>query len=844
MRKLILCILILIIFSGPTSATWANMSFNKSAAMHIYNGNNSVLTYFSAEANITYDPSMNANFSDLRIYNNTGAAIPLHFKKKVDGSYLLLRYNLTSIPALSWDNTTHRLYWNNSTITNNASNGNATYQFYEDFEDQTYAGWNVQSGTWSATNRYLDETSHAAAWTGISIPYSQDELTFESDVLWQGDTANLYFFDKLGNTVSSTGYSLSLITGTTGNIYEFPAASVVKSFTKDNNNEWHQYQIKRNASGGVRVYYDYNDLGNGSDASPLTGSQYLSAWSYAFGGVSPLFDNITIRKYATVEPTTILGEPEYIYENNYTNDQNLNFSVLQNTAINFWYNATIIDWYVDGVAQSTTANSFNYTISGSNTSTLIKAQNSTSNITWNVTSIVYPLELLIPSNGTTQTSPTTLTWREWVLNSPYTYQVSTDYQFINIITSGIGTTGATENITATVALDPGVYYWRVKNSTGTYISKWFNFSISPAPATPGQLNISVRDEVTNVSLSTFSAQIYNTTTTLNKSTTTGWVNYSSSEVISGQYLIRIIPNSSYASRSVLANSPANVTVWLPATSNTIDTIAFYLLDYTNKYPWETSYLSVTKNNSVMHSAYFDADAKVAVYLIRGESYGISVANGNNMQNWGNYISTASGNVEVVIMNLGVNSTLRNPFVYNVTWNSSDIVLQWADSYNVMTSINYSIFKGTGKTLVHQLITSVDHGSSDYIVTNTSDVYYVNVSALTTNGYRNQSYVIDYRAGSSATDGESSDLYTWSYGSVTIPDWVKNAFAVLALMILAGSFGAMHRGEGAIITGIMSLVFWKWSWLSATGAGAGFLGALLLFAVLYHLDTKRKGGGYF
>ncbi|PWB49612.1 MAG: hypothetical protein C3F06_13650, partial [Candidatus Methanoperedenaceae archaeon] len=454
-----------------------------------------------------------------------------------------------------------------------------------------------------------------------------------------------------------------------------------------------------------------------------------------------------------------------------------------------------------------------------------------------------PLTLLTPFNGSTTSNPTTLTWKQWNTTNPHTYQVSTDSSFINLIESGKATSTTPLYSTTLSTLDPGEYYWRVKNNTGAY-SDYFQFNISEPPTIPGQLNITAFDEITGDRLTTFSAQVINSTSLINKSTTTGWVNYSSSEVSSGEYLIRIVPNSSYASRSVLANSPGNVTLYLPSTSNTIDTIAFYLLDYTNKYPWDSSYLSVIKNSSVMHSAYFDADAKVAVYLIRGESYGVSVTKGNNIQNWGNYISTASGNVEVVIMDIGVNSTLRNPFVYNVTWNSSDIILQWADSYNVMSNINYSIFKGTQKTLVHQLITSVSHGSSDYIVTNTSDVYYVSVSGLTTNGYRNQSYVIDYRAGSSATDGESSDLYTWSYGSVTIPAWVKNAFAVLALMILAGSFGAMHRGEGAIITGLMSLVFWKWSWLSATGAGAGFLGALVFFAVLYHLDTKRKGGGYF
>ncbi len=538
------------------------------------------------------------------------------------------------------------------------------------------------------------------------------------------------------------------------------------------------------------------------------------------------------------------------WNNNYTNTDTLNFSIPSiqtGRIVNFSFNnvseITAWTWYVNGINQSNNNFYLNYNVGPAGNYTIIAtAPAANTSKTWNIQVLNFSLEHLTPANGSTAASPVTMTWREWPTTAPHTYQISSDYQFINIVLSGTAN-NVNELYTITPSLDPGFYYWHVKNTTGNY-SNYYTFTVSAPAATPGRFNITAFDEQTGARVSSFSAQIYNQTTILNKSTTTGWVNYSESEVGSGQYLIRIIPNNSYASRSVLATSPTNVSVWLPATSNTIDTIAFYLLDYTNNFPWDTSYLSLTKNNTVMHSAYFDADAKVAAYLIRGESYGITITNGNSIHSWGNYISTASGNVEVVIMNIGVNSTLRNPFVYNVTWNSNDIILQWSDSFGVMTSLNYSIYKGSSRTLVHQLITSVNHGSSDYIVTNTSDVYYVSVSALTTNGYRNQSYVIDYRSGQSATAGESPELYNWSYGSVTIPEWVKNAFAVLALMILAGSFGAMHRGEGAIITGVMSLIFWKWSWLSATGAGVGFLGALVLFAVLYHLDTKRKGGGYF
>jgi len=464
-----------------------------------------------------------------------------------------------------------------------------------------------------------------------------------------------------------------------------------------------------------------------------------------------------------------------------------------------------------------------------------------------VTVINYSIQALTPINGSSSVSvPTTFTWREWPTNPPYTLYISTDYQYINIISTSIISTGTNENFTTTISglSDNVKYWWKVKNNSGYYTNS-MELTTAYTTPTPGRLNITVFDEQNwNNRIMTFSAQVYNSTSVLNKTTTTGWVNFSSQEISSGSYLVRIVPNSSYASRSVLATSPGNVSVWIPSSGNTIDTIAFYLLDYTNKFPWDVSYLVMSKNNTVMHSSYFDSDAKIAIYLIRGDSYTISIYNGNNIQQWGNYISTASGNVEVVIMNIGVNSTKLQPFVYNITWSSNEITAQWNDAGSIMTSINFTIYKGISKSFVHQLITSVKYGSSSYIVTNTSDIYYAYVSANTTSGWMNQTQIIDYRSGNIPTEAESAKLHTWNYGSVTIPKWIQNIFALIALMLLAGSFGALHRGEGAIFTAFMSLFFWKVEWLDIGGASVGFLGGLALFAVLYHMEGKRRGTGYY
>lgn len=99
-----------------------------------------------------------------------------------------------------------------------------------------------------------------------------------------------------------------------------------------------------------------------------------------------------------------------------------------------------------------------------------------------------------------------------------------------------------------------------------------------------------------------------------------------------------------------------------------------------------------------------------------------------------------------------------------------------------------------------------------------------------------STTFDYRLGTKT----GKDV--WGYGSFTIPDWVQNALAVILLMILAGSFGALHSGLGSIITGIFALIFWSKGWLDTLGAGAAFLGGLVVIMGIYYLRKHQAVRG--
>lgn len=534
--------------------------------------------------------------------------------------------------------------------------------------------------------------------------------------------------------------------------------------------------------------------------------------------------------------------------NNKTQNTSLAFDKLTgHPAVNFSVNVTsapdYYSWFVDGANQNNNFYPyFNYTflINGTFNITATAAF-PTHNVskTWNVTARNYTIELLTPANESTgvSTSPT-LVWREWPNGgADHTYYISTDYQFINVVVSGTATP-ANETYLEAVSLAASTkYYWRIWN--GSAYSNISEFTTQAAAIIPGRLNITVFDEQDwTKRIATFSAQLYNSTWTINKSTTTGWVNFSESEVSSGEYLVRIVPNSSYAPRNVLADSPGNVTVYIPSTTNTINTVAFYLLDYLGLFPWQTSKLYIWKNNSVMHSSYFDADAKVAAYLIQGDSYKITVIHDSNLQEWGNYISTASGNVEITLNDVGINYTSYQPFNHNITWTTSNITLRWSSPVGgTLTSLNFSIYKGENKQLVHQLITSVPNGLSEYIVTNTSDIYYVTMNYTLSTGTFSYTKVINYNIGNR---GAAKGLgFRWDYRTFQAPEWVYNAFAIIILLVMGAGFGAMHSPLGAIITGVFAVLFIAVGWLSGTTAGMSFVGALVIYLGLYYLQEKEK-----
>lgn len=515
-----------------------------------------------------------------------------------------------------------------------------------------------------------------------------------------------------------------------------------------------------------------------------------------------------------------------------------------------WTNPSDIDFdytsvYINGTLVSNTSNSYyllnpisigeNYTIS---THTVDLSGNV--NTTWvNKTINTSTLKLFYPLNTSTGVSiNTNLIWYEFPTNDSFTYHLSTDNQFLNIVSSGSGSDLGFGNGTFSsgiINLQYGTtYYWHVKNGTGSYVDS-FEFTTESVPVIPGRLNISVWDEKNwTFPILNYTAQIYGTDgTIINISTDNGWINLSEN-ITDQEYFIRIIPNTSYSSRSILVDSPDNATIYVPNYEiNTIDVSVFTLVDYSGYFPWQSSKLYVKKNNTVMHSSYFSADDTISTNLIRGEKYSISLLYRNNMKEWGTYTSYQSAVATITVSDYGYNATYESPWNYSIRLGS--IIFTWNFSLTPsFDSLTYRIYKnGTSDYFIS---TSINHGQINY-ETNNQSIYITQLSIRKTDGtFINSTQIYDKN---SIPSQYGNVFRTISYGTWEIPQWLKFYIAVGIILILCTLFTIFNSSEGAIVTSIITLVLYNFNFLPQLSGGNSIYIFILLLSVIAHLVFKEK-----
>ena len=136
--------LVLLVFGvmQPVSAAWT-----KIAPIHVNNTGGNAQAYYPVRVFVPYDSDMNNDFSDIRVVENeTYNFIPYWIENKSDGEWCVLWFNATYIPANSWCNDTYYLLYGNSSASD-ASDGDATFEFFDDFNYTSIPSYLIHNGT-------------------------------------------------------------------------------------------------------------------------------------------------------------------------------------------------------------------------------------------------------------------------------------------------------------------------------------------------------------------------------------------------------------------------------------------------------------------------------------------------------------------------------------------------------------------------------------------------------------------------------------------------------------------------------------------------------------------------
>lgn len=324
---------------------WFNSSWGKRAPIFINNtGNATILTNYQVSLNVTYDSDMNANFSDLRIVNDTGLEIPLWNEKIVNGNYATMWFNATNIPASVWTNDTYYLYYNNSFATT-ASNGNNTFISYLDFEN-TSEGFS--SGTSNTTQKKFGSYSLSLAPAnnkGVTYPSMPYRVMFW--IYPTLATQQFRFNGYWGNTKAYNIGSNFAASGQWANYQtswsNFPAATVVTA------NSWTKMEFIIKDTANYDVYI--NDIYQNTVTyySSVNGNNLLFNRD---DGNAIFVDGIIFAKYASKNPVAQLGAEE---NNIFIPPTPIINTVTQG---NFWIN----DAYTAGAGNIT--DSYNVSING------------------------------------------------------------------------------------------------------------------------------------------------------------------------------------------------------------------------------------------------------------------------------------------------------------------------------------------------------------------------------------------------------------------------------------------------------------------------------------------------
>jgi hypothetical protein len=307
-------------------SNWYNSSWSRRAPVTI-NNPGSALTDYQVRVDVAYDADMQPDFDDIRFADANGSTLLPHWR----GNYALSTSAIfwVKVPSIPSGTKTIYMYYGNASI-GSASNGTATFDFFDDFsgdlsqwtidpentDDKVYiynGALRHDPDSSQTKNSYFDTrliTKNYKILNGIieyevylagtariihQLGWRVPSLNFENGYCWRVQTSN-----GDGGHLRFTGKASWVTFGTV-----FPDVLA---------NTWHTVKEVVNGS-NYTGYVDGGSAYTGTDSTKLT-ADYLVSHVHGVNLTSSsyvLVDNIRVRQYASPEPTTSIGSEEGMY---------------------------------------------------------------------------------------------------------------------------------------------------------------------------------------------------------------------------------------------------------------------------------------------------------------------------------------------------------------------------------------------------------------------------------------------------------------------------------------------------------------------------------------------------
>jgi hypothetical protein len=291
--------------------------FAYSENLTVSNSNSTALTNFQVKVSLS---SSNFDFAeaqsggqDLRFYASDGTTALNFWTASYSSSAqtATIWVEVPSIPA--GGSTTIVMKWGSSTATS-ASDGTATFPFFDDFSegDINPSTWTSSGGTWQTVNTTQPNGSTGPVAEGTtSTPFQVLQSTYK--------TGSDYVLDAYGQQVAGRVWGLGVgVTdakdldsinlyddlNSTNNLYMYKWSSTNTTSTIDdvavgtvNANQWYELTAKVDGT-AISVYLNGQLESQGTDSALSPGAIAL----YGEGGTQE-YSDVFVRQYAATDPT-------------------------------------------------------------------------------------------------------------------------------------------------------------------------------------------------------------------------------------------------------------------------------------------------------------------------------------------------------------------------------------------------------------------------------------------------------------------------------------------------------------------------------------------------------------